>query len=1003
MIGAAVKNRKIIFFFLMVIFIGGIVSYIMLPKQEAPDINPPVVRITAIYPGASQEDVNGFVTEKIEDRLMNLKGYDYSNAYVYNNVTTIICFMKYGEDPEQSFNEVRREMTQLQEELPEEVLTIQVDTDLTETAGIIIALTGEAYDYDALGFYGERIVKSLKEVPGITKFEMDGDVGSEVRITVDHAALNRLDISYSELLQLLQAQNLEIPSGDLDVGGEAVPLQIKGSFSSLEDIENIVISVSQDNYSVLKLKDIATVSYEEEEASTVFLRNGQKTILLTGYFEDNKNVLSVGKDVRAAIEEVKLTLPDDLSFEEVIFQPEEVQNAIDGFAMNLLMGIVLVIIVVFVGMGFRNAIIVSMAIPSSIVATLLMMPFFDIKVHVISITAFIVALGMLVDNAIVVSDAIQNKLDDGMDKLEACVQGTKEVIISILSSTLTTVAAFSPLMMLNSLAGDYVKALPQVVVISLAASFFFAFLVTPSLAFVFFKPGKHRGKSKEKTVMQQLLEKAIQHKFIAFGSGLLIIGLLGSSFLLLNIIFFPKADKTLMYIDVVAEKNIDTAFTKGITDQIEDLLDLEEGVLNYTTAIGGSIPKYYDTLPISAEIPENAQILLEVNLEATGYKKNTDYGQYLQQKIDAVLEGGEATVKELEYAEPIGAPINIRITGEDEAQLFAISDDLELLLNGVPGSTNVRTDYGPYVYEYQVDLEEQSLGHYGLMKYDVLNEVSIALRGRTAGTFRKDGSEYDILLEGDLETSDDVENLMIKSSLSGNKHLLKDLGHISLIKSRPSINKYDGKIAITLMSDLEKGYDSGTVERAFKEAVKEVNLGSVDLIYDGESSKIGTYFGNLGITAAFAVIAIFSILLVQFKNYRQSLIILLSLPLSAAGAIFGLFVMDQPISFTAMLGIISLIGIVVNNAIVLMDYINMERSEGLGVDDAAINASVARFRPIILSTVTTVIGLLPLMFSNSELFKPMSVALVFGLLISTFLTLVFIPLTYSVVFHTTEN
>jgi len=999
MIRAAIKYKQIIFYSLFILFISGMYSFIVIPKQEAPDLVAPVARITAIYPGASQEDVEQFVTSKVETELMNMEEYDYSFSYSYNSVATIIVFMKYGIDSEKTWNNLRRDLGELQNNLPAEVLALDINTDLVQTAGMIISLTGESYDYDELSLYGRQISNELKAIDGVTKFEMIGEVGKEVVITIDEKEMNRLGLSYEEVSRLIKAQNLEIPSGTIKTEDGNIPLRIKGSFTSLSEIENIILDVSRDNYSVLKLKDIARIEFVEEDAARIFLRDGKKAILLIGYFEENKNVLSVGRDVRKVITSIKEDLPKELDFDEVIFQPTEVDRSINSFIYNLLIGVALVIVVVFIGMGFRNAIVVSFAIPISILVTLLAMPFFDIKIHSISITAFIVALGMLVDNAIVVSDSIQNKIDEHMDQLEACVKGTQDVIISILTSTLTTIAAFSPLILLNSIAGDYVKSLPQIVIISLTASFFFAFLVTPCLAFVFFKPKKSKSKKQTKTFMQVLLEYGIRHKITSFLLGIIAIGLLGSTFVFLNIIFFPKTDKTIMYIDIKAEKNIDTQYTKQVTDQLESLLAKEEGITHYTTAIGGAIPKYYDTLGVYADIPENAQIVMDIDLSKTEFVKNTEYANYLQKKIDKALLGGKATVKELEYAEPISAPIYIRISNVDSESLWDTASELEDILNDVPGAINVRTDYDPFVYEYEIELDEKALSYYGLMKYDVLNEVSIALRGRAISVYRNQGEEYTITLKSDITSTESINNLMIKSSATGNKHLLKDLGTLQLVKIKPTIRKYNGVNTIILMSDIDKGYDSRTVEKVFKERIASMDLGSTKMTYDGESQKIFVYFGNLGFTAVFATLMIFTILFIQFKNYRQSLIILLTLPLSAAGAIFGLFVMDQPISFTAMLGIISLIGIVVNNAIVLMDYINAERLEGMNVDEAAVRASVVRFRPIILTTVTTVIGLLPLMFSNSELFKPMAVTLVFGLMVSTFLTLVFIPLTYSLVFH----
>jgi len=999
MIKPAIKYRKIIFYLLFLILCSGIYSFLTIPKQEAPDLSPPVCLITAIYPGASQEDVETFVTAKIEQRLMDMEEYDYSYSYSYNSAASIVVYMKYGIDTSRTWTELRRQMNDLTDELPKEVKSLDINTDLTQTAGIIISLTGEGYDYDMLSFYGDKIIGSLQDLEGVAKFETMGEASKEVEIQVNSGEMNRLNLSYQELSSILDAQNLEIPSGMIETDEGKIPLHISGSFESLKDIENIILDVSTDNYSVLKLKDIASIQMKENTDSTIFQRDGQKAILLVGYFENNKNVLEIGKEVRKTINEIKEELPNDLHFEEVIYQPEEVDKAINGFMKNLIMGVILVILVVFIGMGFRNAIIVSFAIPSSILSTILLMPILGLKIHSISITAFIVALGMLVDNAIVVSDSIQIKLDEGMEKMEACVNGTKEVIISILTSTLTTIAAFSPLLLLNSVAGDYVKSLPQVVIIALISSFVFAFLVTPCLAFVFFKVRDKEKKKRQKTIMQWLLEVGMRRKFLAFLVGISILALLGSSFLMLNVIFFPKADKQIIYMDIVAEKNIDTTYTKTITDQIENFIKDEAGIIHYTTAIGGGIPKYYDTLGINAAIPEKAQIVMEVDLNQTRFSKNTEFVKDLQDKIDKILVGGRATIKELEYADPISSPIYVRVLGDNTESLTEASQELESLLKSVEGAQNIKTDYDPYVYEYEIDLSDPILSHYGLMKYDVLNEVSIALRGRDIGTYRNQGEEYSINLDSDTESIQDIENLMIKASSTGNKHLLKDLGQVKLVKTQPVIRKYNGEASIILQSDLQSGYDSGTVEGAFKEKIKTIHLENVELLFDGENAKIGTYFGNLGIAAIFAVFLILTILLFQFKNFKQALIILLSLPLSAAGAIFGLFLMKQPISFTGMLGIISLIGIVVNNAIVLMEYINLKRSEGMSVDEAAVKASVVRFRPIILSTITTVIGLLPLMFSNSELFKPMSVTLIFGLLVSTFLTLVFIPLTYSLVFH----
>lgn len=997
MIKSIIDNRKILLLFLVLVSIAGIYSYYYIPKQESPNISPSVAMITTIYPGASQENVDSLVTSKIEKEIKTLEGYDFSISFSNNSVSTIVLQVEYDVDIDQTWDRLRTKLQQLQSELPDECEDIQVETNLAETAGLIIALSGENYSYEMLSDYGEQIMEALTDIEGVTRFELSGEVEKEVRVTIDQDKMNRIDLSYSELLQLLQSQNLEIPSGLIENTESKIALNITGSFESLEEIENLIIGMSDSNNSVLRIKDIGTVELTESEAGLSYKDNGKNAVLLSGYFKEDENVLLIGDEIREAINQIKKEMPSDLIFREVLFQPEDVETSINEFMMNLLQGILLVILVVFIGMGLRNAIIVSTAIPLSIIMTFIVMPLIDTPIHQVSIIALIVALGMLVDNAIVVSDSIQNKIDEGINQLGACVSGAKDVLVPIFSSTLTTIATLSPLLFLNSIVGDYIIGLPIVVIVALLSSFVVAVFVTPVFAYMFFKPSKNKGKHARSRFGYKLLDQMMHHKIISVMSVVAIIVLLGSTFLFLEVIFFPKADKNILYVDIVADQVIDLETTERVSDQVEAILENEEGVTNYTTAIGGGIPKFFTAMNVYNKLPQNAQIMFRVDLEETKYKKNTPYAEYLQEKVDQQVLGGKATVKELENAFPSEAPIAIRFTGNDFDAMNAKVDEVKNILESIEGTKNVRTDYDGKKLEYSVDLKQDKLSYLGLLKYDVLNEISIALRGREASTYRSQGKEYSIRLEGTDKSLQSVENLMIKSSLSGNKHLLKDVGTIGLIEQQPTIKKYKGQYTISLYSDIYLGYQRALILDAFEDKLSQVDFYDVAYEFDGEEEQIIENFGSAGISAIFAVFFIYMILLFQFKDLRQPFIILITVPLSSAGALFGLFIMNQPISFTGLIGIISLIGIVVNNAIVLIDYINMKRKEGKSIEEAAKEASGIRLRPIILSTVTTISGLIPLLLSNSELFKPMAVALVFGLLVSTLLTLVFIPLMYIII------
>lgn len=994
----AIKNKKITIFFVIVIVLLGLYSYYMVPKQEAPDLSAPYAIMTTIYPGASQVDVEKRVSKKIEDEVSKISGYEYAETYSSNNVSVVILKMKYGTNPDEAWKELRIKMDDLQSDLPDGCLDIDINTEVVETAGMIISLTGENYSYEELAYYADQIIKDLSKVNGISKFEVDGELDYEVEIEVDYKKLNYYNLSLDELKRLIQAQNIQIPFGEIKNGDSKITIKTDSSYKNIEDIKDLLITVSKANGSVLKLKDIADVHEKLDDSSSKYRDNGKPAVLISGYFEKGKNVILVGKDVETKIEELKHNLPNDLKFNEVLYQPKDVSLSVDNFVMNLIQAVVLVIIVVLIGMGLRNALIISTAIPVSMLMSFAIIPVVGIKIHQISIAGMIVALGMLVDNAIVVSDSIQIRIDNDENRLSACVNGTKDVAVSVFASTLTTVAAFSPLLMLDSLAGDYIASLPKVVIIALVASYITAILITPTMTYLFAQKSKNKlSKKKMRGFFTKTLDNALDHKLLMLVCIVLVLG--GTSFLIskLPVIFFPKADKSVVYIDIKAEKNIDLDYTQNLVEQVENILEKQDEILDYTSSIGSSIPRFYDTLHVMADMVDNAQILVNVDLsKSEKYKNNTELVEYLQQVINSSVTGGEAIVKELEYAEPIGHPIKVRITGQRYEELENISEEIQTVLNNIDGTINVNDDYGNKIYAYRVDIDKEKASFFGLSNYDIQNEVSIALKGRESSVLRSDDSEKSIRVKTNIKTIEDLENLEIKSQITNQKVVLKNVAHVILETQMPTIIRYDREYAITTFADVKTGYSRKDILDNLKSSIDKMDLQGVRLTFDGEDEMINKYFGNLGVSAIFAAIAIFVILLVQFKSFIQPVIILCTIPLSAIGSIFGLYITGQPLSFTGLLGMISLMGIVVNNAIVLVDFINKERDLGRDKVEACRAAIDKRFRPIMLSTITTVIGLIPLAISESQLFKPLAIALMFGLIVSTLLTLVVIPTVYTV-------
>ena len=999
LVKTAIKQRKITIFLAVMIGIYGFYAYYYLPKQENPTIAVPVCLLTTIYPGASPEDIKSLVSKKIEDKVVNVKGTERIVSLSSNSVSIVVLWLDKETEPEDAWQELRRKINEVQDDLPEGSWETEINTKLAETAGIIISLSGEQYTYEQLEAFAEQFKDELNKVVGVSRFEIVGKVEKQVDVEINTAQLNRSSFSLVDMNRLFQAQNTQIPTGALESKTGKITLNTPGIFESLKDIQNTIIDVSPETGDVVRIKDIASVRMGLERDSIKITQNGQNAVLLVGYFQDSKNVILVGREVREKLDKVKQKLPSDLQVDEILFQPENVNRSVSIFMSNVLQGILFVIIVVFIGMGLRNAIIVSFAIPLSVLTTFVVMDIFGIKIHQTSTTALVISLGMLVDNAIVISDAIQVRLDDGMERAKAAFDGVRESALPVFTSTLTTVAAFSPLLGLKSEAGDFIRSIPQVVIISLMASFVVAMLVTPAMACMFFKatPKKER-KNFLRRGFEFLLGFGLKQRAITL---LIVFSVFAVSMYCTRFLspqFFPFADTNVMYLDVVSEVyNLES--TEALAKRVEDMLTAQPEVTEYTTAIGAGLPKFYMTVPVRTKALDFAQIRFKVDLEEGGrFKNKSEFSAHLQNLFDKKITNGKVTVKRLETTAPKMAKVHLRLSGGTMNRLREVSKEIQALMEEIPGTINIKDDASSASFEYVVDTDDDIATMMGITKYDLQAQIHLAMGGSHASVFRRAGKEYNIVQKSDITTSEELLNLGIKSSITGNKVLLKQIAEIRVGSRIDVIKRYNRELSISVMSDVLPGYSAVEIEDILeREVLPKIDSEGVSLDFDGERESIKRNFGDIGIAALFALLAIFIILMLQFKSFAQPFVVLITVPLSVTGSIFGLLIFGMPLSFTAFLGVASLIGIVVNNAILLIEFINKSTEGGMSIDGACREAMEKRFRPILLSTTTTIVGLMPLAVSGSDMFGPMSVALMSGLIVSTLFTLIVIPVVFNVI------
>jgi multidrug efflux pump subunit AcrB len=993
------KNKRFSIFLVVIVLVLGFFNYSIMPRQEVADVSPPLAQVIAVYPGGSPETIERLITSEIESEVSEIKGYDRSNSISKEGISIVNVFLEDSANPEKSWIDLNEKIDDLQGIMPEGTRPIQVNTDIGDTAGMIIALSGKGYSYEVLADYARHIQDNLIGIDGVESFEIVGDLEKKIEVEVNQEKLNTTNLTLNKISNLLKAQNIKIPAGYLESDDFKIKVNTDGDYQNLENIENTIISVSPMNQSVLRLKDIAKVSYVFDDSSPRYRQGGSETVLLAGYFKESLNIVTVGESVEEELSRLENNLPKELKLTKVTFQPTEVEESIRAFIINLLQAIGFVILVVLIGMGFKNALIVSTTIPFSIALTFIVMNFLGIKLEQMSITALIIALGMLVDNSIVVIDAIQYHINKGVEPFKAAIKGSKEVAFAMLTSSLTTIIAFAPLLFIQSAIGDYLFGIPSVVIIALLASYMCAQLITPLMASMFLKPAEDKNLKlfEFKKYFKSAFKWSANHQIIV---SLVIIVSIAMTGLMVGSIqksMFPKASKPIFYINIESETmgNIDA--TEDIVEGIETILADEKYVEETISALGDGLPKFYMTVLPVTPAEDTGQILVKVKEDLFNeYKTLQEYAETVQEKLNNQVTGASVQVRLLDMGTSNEQPIQVRVSTESLDTLRSVSTEITNELASYNDTARVNNSFANQVYELKVnvDSDEASLSY--ITSMDIQRSVNQALKGVKSTTLETDRNEYDVFIKSDIDNKKALENLMIQSSASNNKVMLKSIARVDLVQVYPQIERLNGKRVAEITADVQPGVNPQVIEDEIRTFIEKQEYQNIFLDYDGEMAKVMESFTDLGKYAVIALLFIFALLVLQFNSFLQPVIIFISIILSFIGGISGLYLSGQPLSFTALLGLVSLMGIVVNNAIVLVDFMNQTRdansdSSILSICEESIDR---RFRPIILSTTTTIIGLTPLLLTGGELFRPLATVIMSGLALATVLTLVIVPTIY---------
>ncbi len=1000
----ALDNHQFTSVLIILLVLFGLVSFVTMPRSEDPMVTPAGSSIIVVYPGATPADMEELIVDPIEEVINELDDIKKLTSTAKDGLALIGVEFLTGSDPDDKYSDVVQKVNSIRNTFPDDILSLEISKwTISDVQILQIALHSPTADYALLEYEADILKQQFEKTAGVQKVKTWAYPEQEVRISIDLLRMAQFNLSLGQVIQAIQSTNQNIPGGSIDIGSKKFNIQTSGSYQTLADIENTIIHASGGK--LLYLRDIADVSMDYETLSYHARFRNERSVFVTVSQKPGTNIFDVVDQLKAKIDRFKASLPPEIALGYAFDQSESVSTRITSFFMNLLQGLILVGLVVLAAVGIRAAFIVIMVIPVSILIAIGFIDLSGFGLQQMTISGMVIALGLLVDNAIVVIENISRFMRQGLRAEEAAVKGTEQIGWAIVSSTATTVLAFVPMIMMKNVTGDFIRSMPATVVYTLSASLLVALVLTPYLASKYL----HIGRESAVNRLQRMLNRFITVNYkntlsyalarpkriiaIALTAFVVSLGL----FPLIGISFFPKAEKPQFIINIDTPEGTSLDQTDAIARQVENALADHPEIRHYATNIGHGNPRiYYNVIPKN-ETSTHAQLFVEINkYEPETFKLLVNelrerFGRFPGVKIE---------IKEFEQGPPVEAPVAIRIIGEDLNALRDLSLRVEQIFDQTPGAININNPLTTTKNDLQVRINRDKAAMLGVPLVEIDRTIRASIAGLSVSKYRDEkGKEYDIVVQLPVSGKTDLKDLdrVYVASVSGAQIPLMQLAALEFKASPLVINHYNLERSVTITADVERGYSVNAVTGAITGKLDQLDW-SRGYRYDvgGEQESREESFGGMSQAVLVALIGIFGVLVLQFRSYRQPLIVFSAIPLAVIGSILALLITNNTFSFTAFIGLTSLVGIVINNSIILVDYTNQLRTRGQKVDPALLEAGQTRFTPIILTTATTVGGLLPLTLAGGTLWAPMGWTIIGGLIVSTILTLILVPVLYKI-------
>ncbi len=999
--------------FTLLLLIGGSVSYFDLGQLEDPEFTLKKAMVITMYPGASPQQVEEEVTFPIENAIQQLPYVDYVTSISSNGKSQISVEMKSNyrkEQLRQIWDEMRRKINDLSPSLPSGVYPSTILDDFADVYGVMYSVTGDGYSYDELKDYVDFLKRELVLVKGVSKVTVAGQQQAQVMVEVSTRKLAQLGIAPSHIFQLLQSQNTVSNAGKIRVGDESIRLHPTGEFKDVKELETLLISKSGAN-ELIYLGDVAKVYREYAEVPNNIIRyNSQQALLIGVSFMSGVNVVDVGKNIDEHLASLEYQRPHGIHINSVYNQPQEVQKSVDGFIISLLEAIAIVIVVLLLFMGLKSGILIGGILLLTVLGTFIFMKLFAIDLQRISLGALIIALGMLVDNAIVVTEGILINLKRGQTKLKAAVNIVEQTKWPLLGATVIAVTAFAPIGLSSDASGEFAGSLFWVLFISLLLSWITAITLTPFFANLMFKENEFKneeGQEDEDPYKGFIFNgyKAILDLALHFRKTTLIlmVVLLCTAVVGFGSVkqsFFPASNTPMFYVDYWQEQGSDIRSTLEGVKKLEEFLQKEDLVEEVTSTTGQGAPRFMLTYAPEKSYPAYGQLIIRVaDREAVATVMQTVRDYSSNHALSAQLK-----IKPMEIGPSTDAKIEARFSGPDPVVLRQLAATAEELIGSDDGAYNIRDDWRARTKMIRPQFNEQKARRLGISKSDLDNVLLTSLSGKQVGVYRDGTQLLPIIARSPANERLNVESvhdLQIYSPVLGVfVPVTQVVDEFDVQWEDSLIMRRDRKRTITVMADHNVLGDE-TPAKLFariRGPIENMELPrGYQLEWGGEfesSSKAQkAIFGSLPL----GYLAMFAVTVLLFNSLKQPLVIWATVPLAIIGVSAGLLAMNAPFSFMGLLGLLSLSGMLIKNGIVLVDQINLELREGKSPYEAVFDSGVSRVRPVAMAAITTILGMIPLLFD--VFFQSMAVTIMFGLGFATILTLIVVPVLYTVIFR----